>query len=206
MVHSPGPWATADAASTIMLAAIPPDNSLKRFIADLMLRMRVVRNGTCNLPVSVANPRGQGPGGPRSRQATAIVGNLQLRILPENLQLRILPEIWVISPGPATVNQARKGLRFQGETTVAPRHTRAPPRGKGGDRRHRRGVAAAPPPGGGGRRQPPERRRLFAPRESGLPRGGDHHTAPRRGHRQPGEQRGRRLVPRSAPAFQHEPA
>src|SRR5881397_4232224 len=43
IVHSPGPWATADAVSTIMLAAIPPDSSLKRFIADLMLRMRVVR-------------------------------------------------------------------------------------------------------------------------------------------------------------------
>src|SRR5439155_9752886 len=62
IVHSPGPWATADAASTIMLVAIPPDNSLKRFIADLMLRMRVVGSGLCDLPVRVANPRGQRPG------------------------------------------------------------------------------------------------------------------------------------------------
>src|SRR5438034_11661000 len=50
IVHSPGPWATADAVSTIMLAAMPPDSSLKRFIADLMLRMRVERktvHATC---------------------------------------------------------------------------------------------------------------------------------------------------------------
>src|SRR2546422_1114053 len=44
------------------LAAIPPDSSLKRFIADLMLRMRVVRNGSCNSSVSVRDPREQRPG------------------------------------------------------------------------------------------------------------------------------------------------
>src|SRR2546422_3589201 len=44
IVHSPAPWPTAGAAtSTIRLAASPPDHSLKRFIADLMLRMRGVK-------------------------------------------------------------------------------------------------------------------------------------------------------------------
>src|SRR2546426_6612206 len=52
MVHSPGFWATADAASTIKLAAMP-DSSLNRFIADLMLSdedgERVSRNLACSV-------------------------------------------------------------------------------------------------------------------------------------------------------------
>src|SRR5438093_1637228 len=42
MVHWPYSWSIEDAVySTIRLAASPPDSSLKRFIADLMLRMRM---------------------------------------------------------------------------------------------------------------------------------------------------------------------
>src|SRR2546428_6876629 len=52
MVHSPGFWATADAASTIKLAEMP-DSSLNRFIADLMLSEeegeRVSRNLACSV-------------------------------------------------------------------------------------------------------------------------------------------------------------
>src|SRR3989442_15790013 len=52
MVHSPGFWATADAASTIKLAAMP-DSSLNRFITDLMLSdedgERVSRNLACSV-------------------------------------------------------------------------------------------------------------------------------------------------------------
>src|SRR5690348_12914113 len=86
-----------------MLVAIPPDSSLKRFIADLMLRMRVVRNGR-SLPVSARQPRGATSGGPRSQQATAI-GQL--------LQPRMPAGVLVISPGAGTVNQPRKGLSFR---------------------------------------------------------------------------------------------
>src|SRR5437867_11839211 len=53
MVHSPGFWATADAASTITLAAMP-DSSLNRFIADLMLSDEdgesVSTNPACSVP------------------------------------------------------------------------------------------------------------------------------------------------------------
>src|SRR2546427_12532729 len=56
MVHSPGFWATADAASTTKLAAMP-DSSLNRFIADLMLSDEDgVKVFHTTLPVSVRAP------------------------------------------------------------------------------------------------------------------------------------------------------
>src|SRR6266704_5858240 len=74
MVHWPASWAMADAAtSTKRLAASPPDSSLKRFIADLMLRMSVVKSGSRHLPVSFET-LARHYGGPRSQQARAIAG------------------------------------------------------------------------------------------------------------------------------------
>src|SRR5690348_4505121 len=56
MVHWPASWATAVAATSSRPVASPPDSNLKRFIADLMLRMRVVKNGARYLPVRVEDP------------------------------------------------------------------------------------------------------------------------------------------------------
>src|SRR5438034_891914 len=71
MVHSPGAWAAADAAtSTIRLAASPPEHSLKRSIAYLM---RMVKNDLRYFARASPRPSGTFPGGPRSHQATAIV-------------------------------------------------------------------------------------------------------------------------------------
>src|SRR2546426_1683 len=65
IVHSPAPWPTAGAAtSTIRLAASPPDHSLKRFIADLMLRMRGVKKRpkhSCPSESRDPHPLRQGP-------------------------------------------------------------------------------------------------------------------------------------------------
>src|SRR5467141_2106270 len=100
-----------------MLVAIPPDSSLKRFIADLMLRMRVVRNRSRYLPVSARKPRGATSGGPRSRQATAIVRLLQPRNAGRDSGYIL------VSRG---CQSASKDLSFQAETRVSPRNTRAP--------------------------------------------------------------------------------
>src|SRR6266849_11006462 len=98
IVHSPAPWPTAGAVtSTSKLAASPPDHSLKRFIADLMLRMRgVKKNGPDKpCPSESRDPRDSGgpafPTGDNHRPTPSTPG--------------LLLGIEVISRVTATVNQ-----------------------------------------------------------------------------------------------------
>src|SRR3989442_14200647 len=97
MVHSPGFWATADAASTITLAAMP-DSSLNRFIADLMLSDEDGESVSRNLACQRASTSAR-HGGPRSQQALHI---------PDYPPCRFQPGSYVISPVRPTVNQRQK--------------------------------------------------------------------------------------------------
>src|SRR3989454_12713503 len=114
MVHSPGFWATADAASTIKLAAMP-DSSLNRFITDLMLSdedgERVSRNLACRVRAPARVTGVHVPNRPNTyRTSLHADSNRGVRLYPRFARLSI----------------GSKAPFFQGETGGAPRVTRAP--------------------------------------------------------------------------------
>src|SRR5712692_2885777 len=109
MVHSPGFWATADAASTIKLAAMP-DSSLNRFIADLVLSdedgERVSRNLACSV---------RAPGA--SRGSTFPTGPTHTGLSSMQISTGELGYI----PGWPDCQSGSKAPPFQGEAGGAPR-------------------------------------------------------------------------------------
>src|SRR5438309_406480 len=115
MVHSPGFWATADAASTTKLAAMP-DSSLNRFIADLVLSDEDgVKVFHTTLPVACEHLRA-------SRGSTFPTGPTHTGLPSMQIPTGELGYI----PGWPHCQSGSKAPLFQGETGGAPRVTRAP--------------------------------------------------------------------------------
>src|SRR5438132_6602011 len=144
MVHSPGFWATADAASTIKLAAMP-DSSLNRFIADLMLSdddgARVSRNLACSVRAPARVTGVHVPNRPDTyRTSLHADSNRGVRLYPPFDPLSIRVKCPTFSGGNGLPACHARAVRAEAAVIHQPPRPPPPP-----PLQHRAGPSGAPP-------------------------------------------------------------